>query len=120
MSEFDDRTPIYQQIAGQIRRDILSGELEEENQVMSTTQYATTYRINPATAAKAMNLLVDDGLLIKRRGIGMFVASGARESLRSTMRGDYFTDTLDPALEEAELLGIPRSALVDYINREQK
>ena len=78
---FDGRDPIYLQIADQIRDDVVSGALAEEEQVMSTTQYATTYRINPATAAKAFTQLVDDGVVYKRRGVGIFVAPGARARL---------------------------------------
>ena len=83
---FDGRDPMYVQIADQIRTDVLTGALREEEQVMSTTQYATTYRINPATAAKAFAELVDEGVLYKRRGIGMFVAEGARERLLAQRR----------------------------------
>ena len=83
---FDDRTPIYRQIAGQLREDIVSGLLDDDEQVMSTTQYATFHRINPATVAKAFQELVDDGLLYKKRGLGMFVSPGARERLRDERR----------------------------------
>ncbi|MDO5494192.1 MAG: GntR family transcriptional regulator [bacterium] len=120
MDSFDDRSPIYLQIADQIRDGILSGELKGEDQIMSTTQYATTYRINPATAAKAMNLLVDEGLIYKRRGMGMFVAEGAHSQLVDGLREGYFTETLAPAIERAEVLGIPRTALIDYITGEKK
>lgn len=116
---FDDRTPIYQQIADRVRRSILSGELQEEEQVMSTTQYATTYRINPATAAKAMGMLVDEGLLHRRRGLGMFVSPGARNRLREERRASFWEETLAPALEEARALGISTDELVSYL-REQR
>ena len=71
--EFDSTTPIYIQIADDLRHQILIGALADGDRLMSTTEYATTYRINPATAAKAFALLVDEGLVEKRRGIGMFV-----------------------------------------------
>lgn len=103
---FDGREPLYVQIADQIRQDVLSGALEAEEQVMSTTQYATTFRINPATAAKAFAELVDEGVLYKRRGVGMFVAPGAREKLRAERRDSFFADVVDPMLEQARLLGI--------------
>jgi DNA-binding transcriptional regulator YhcF (GntR family) len=103
---FDGREPLYVQIADQIRQDVLSGALEAEEQVMSTTQYATTFRINPATAAKAFAELVDEGVLYKRRGVGMFVAPGAREKLRAERRDTFFADVVDPMLEQARLLGI--------------
>src|SRR6478752_4005032 len=68
---FDGPEPIYLQIAQMIRAQVLAGELAEEEQVMSTTQFATTFRINPATAAKAFAGLVDEGVLYKRRGLGI-------------------------------------------------
>jgi len=80
---FDERTPIYRQIADGIEREILTGALREEEQVMSTNRYAAHYRINPATAQKAFQQLVDDGILYKRRGIGMFVCPGATARLSS-------------------------------------
>jgi DNA-binding transcriptional regulator YhcF (GntR family) len=103
---FDGRDPLYVQIADQIRHDVLSGALEAEEQVMSTTQYATTFRINPATAAKAFAELVDEGVLYKRRGVGMFVAPGARERLRAERRDSFLADVVDPVLEQARVLGI--------------
>jgi DNA-binding transcriptional regulator YhcF (GntR family) len=103
---FDGRDPLYVQIADQIRDDVLSGALQAEEQVMSTTQYATTFRINPATAAKAFAELVDEGVLYKRRGVGMFVAAGARERLRFERRESFFADVVDPVLEQARVLGI--------------
>ncbi|GAA1623311.1 GntR family transcriptional regulator [Georgenia ruanii] len=114
---FEGREPIYVQIAQQIRAEILAGTLPEEGQVMSTTQYATTYRINPATAAKAFAELVDEGLLYKRRGVGMFVASGARERLLDQHRQTFFAEVLDPALAQADLLGIGVDELVGHITR---
>lgn len=112
---FDGREPIYQQIAEAIRSEILSGALKEEDQVMSTTQYATTYRINPATAAKAFAQLVDEGVLYKRRGVGMFVATGAAEALRSQRRQAFFTERLDPVIREAGLLGLTADELTSYL-----
>ena len=91
---FDGRDPLYVQIADQIRADVLSGALGEQEQVMSTTQYATTFRINPATAAKAFTELVDEGVLYKQRGIGMFVAPGAREQLLTQKRAAFFADVV--------------------------
>ena len=113
---FEGREPIYHQIAEAIRGEILSGALEEEDQVMSTTQYATTYRINPATAAKAFAQLVDEGVLYKRRGVGMFVAPGAAEALRSQRRLAFFTERLDPVIREAGLLGLSTSDLIAHLD----
>lgn len=109
---FDGRDPVYLQIADQIRDDVLRGDLAEEQQVMSTTQYATTFRINPATAAKAFAELVDEGVLYKRRGIGMFVATGARERLLAQRRESFFADVVDPVAEQARVLGISLEEVV--------
>lgn len=103
---FDDRSPIYRQIEDQIRRDVISGALGEDEQVMSTNQYASFHRINPATAAKAFQMLVDDGILYKRRGIGMFVAPGAAARLREERRADFVARFVDPLVEEARRLGM--------------
>ncbi|MET0326537.1 MAG: GntR family transcriptional regulator [Ilumatobacteraceae bacterium] len=112
---FDDRTPIYRQIAGQLREDIVGGLLDDDEQVMSTNQYASFHRINPATVAKAFQELVDDGLLYKRRGLGMFVSPGARERLRADRRSRFFDEVLDPVIAEAVRLGIPTDDVVDAV-----
>ena len=113
--DLDATTPIYIQIAEDIRRRILIGDLLDGDQVMSTTQYATTYRINPATAAKAFSALVDDGLLVKRRGIGMFIAHGANARLIAQRRSDFIDARLAPLVEEALALGLDPEELVNAI-----
>ncbi|GAA3815911.1 GntR family transcriptional regulator [Cellulomonas soli] len=112
---FDGRDPLYLQIADQIREDVLRGTLGAEEQVMSTTQYATTFRINPATAAKAFAELVDEGVLYKRRGIGMFVAPGARENLLAARREAFLTQVVDPVLDQARVLGIDVEDVVAHL-----
>ena len=111
----DGPEPIYVQIAALIRAQVLARELAEEEQVMSTTQFATQFRINPATANKAFATLVDEGVLYKRRGLGMFVAPGARERLLAAHRNDYFDQVLAPALAQADLLDIPTEEIVAYV-----
>lgn len=113
---FDGPEPIYIQIADQITGDILAGRLNAGDQVMSTTQYATTYRINPATAAKAFTNLVTDGVLYKQRGVGMFVAEGAPERLRAQRRESFFAQQLDPVLQDAMWLGISTTDIQNYIS----
>ena len=119
MRHFDDATPIYLQIAEEIRAQILSGELAEGARLISTTEYATRYRINPATANKAVALLVDEGLVVKRRGIGMFVVDGALTDLRRSRRAAYTDDVLPPALDPGLALGLDdaelRDAVVQYL-----
>ena len=112
---FDGREPIYVQIADRIRHEVLSGTLKEDDQVMSTTQYATTYRINPATAAKAFAQLVDEGVLFKKRGIGMFVSPDARSVLADHRRERFFADVVEPMVAEARMLGIPLADVVRHL-----
>ena len=112
---FDERSPIYRQIADRIRREVLAGALGEDEQVMSTTQYATHFRINPATAAKAFAELVDQGVLYKRRGVGMFVAAGARDRLRAQHRARFFDEVVDPMVVEAITIGVDLDEVIDRI-----
>ncbi|MFD1719399.1 GntR family transcriptional regulator [Georgenia deserti] len=114
---FDGPEPIYLQIAEHLRRQVLDGTLQPGDHVMSTTQYATTYRINPATAAKAFGLLVDEGVLYKQRGLGMYVSEGARDLLRERRRAAFFTDRLDAVLDEARTLGIGQDELIDHVRK---
>lgn len=109
---FDDATPIYLQIADEVRDQIVTGALTDGDRLTSTTEYATRYRINPATANKAIALLVDEGLAVKRRGIGMFVADGARERLVAERRATYADDVLGPALDAGRALGLDDDALL--------
>lgn len=115
IAAFDDRTPIYRQIAGQLREAIVCGDLADDEQVMSTNQYAAFHRINPATVAKAFQELVDDGLLYKRRGVGMFVTPGSGERLRAERRACFFEDVLTPVIAEAARLSIPVDDIVDAL-----
>src|SRR4051794_10392112 len=114
---FDDTSPIYLQIANGIKNDVLSGALKEDDQVMSTNQYAAFYRINPATAAKGFAQLVDEGVLYKKRGIGMFVSPDARDRLRAGRRKRFFTDVVDPMLAEAGRIGVPIDEILQHIQR---
>jgi len=112
---FDDGSPIYLQIANGIKDEVLSGALEEDDQVMSTNQYAAFYQINPATAAKGFAQLVDEGVLYKKRGIGMFVSPDARARLRTQRRERFFTDVVDRMLAEARMLGVSAEEIVAYV-----
>jgi len=86
--------------------------------VPSTNEFAAFYRINPATALKGVSLLVDDGILYKKRGIGMFVAAGARNRLIDKRRDQFRADFVQPLVTEARKLGIAPSELADMIRKE--
>jgi GntR family transcriptional regulator len=114
---FDDRSPIYRQIADRIEDEVLAGLLAADEQVMSTNKYAAFHRINPATVNKAFQQLVDDGILYKRRGIGMFVSPEARDALRERRRKTFFTDVVEPMVTQARAIGIELPELIDRINQ---
>ena len=116
--DFKDDKSIYLQIAESIENDILKGNIEEEAQVPSTNQMAVMYKINPATAGKGINLLVDRGILYKRRGIGMFVASGAKEKIIEERKEEFYEKHITALLEEARNLGIGTDEIVDMIRKE--
>jgi DNA-binding transcriptional regulator YhcF (GntR family) len=114
---FDDQSPIYRQIANQIKADVLRGTLRGDEQVMSTNEYASFFRINPATAAKAFQLLVDEEILYKKRGIGMFVSPTAQETLREQHRSRFFADVIEPMLAEAKMIGVPIRDIIDRLEQ---
>lgn len=97
---------LFLQIAENVEDSIVDGSLAEEAQAPSTNELAAFYRINPATAAKGVAVLVDRGVIYKRRGIGMFVAAGAREQLLSERRTAFAERFIDPLLGEARTLGL--------------
>lgn len=106
---------IYIQISEMIETDILRGILLEEEKVPSTNELAKLYTINPATAAKGVNILVDEGIIYKKRGIGMFVAAGAKEQILSKRRGAFYETYVKGLVEEAASLGIDKDELVAMI-----
>ena len=110
---------IYLQIKEMIEQDILRDILLEEERVPSTNELAKLYAINPATAAKGVNLLVDEGILYKKRGIGMFVAAGAKEAIRKKRREHFFENYVKGMLTEAANLGISKEELIEMIVWEQ-
>jgi DNA-binding transcriptional regulator YhcF (GntR family) len=107
----EDRS-IYLQIEGIIRNGILNDLFEEESRVPSTNELARHYTINPATAAKGLNRLVEEGILYKKRGIGMFVASGAKQKILTQRREQFKADYLKPLLGEAKSIGIAKEELL--------
>ncbi|SJN38462.1 Transcriptional regulator, GntR family [Microbacterium esteraromaticum] len=102
----DEGRPLFLQIAEAIEESILDGTLTEDGQAPSTNELAAFYRINPATAAKGVALLVDKQVLLKRRGIGMFVAAGARSILLAERRTAFAERYIDPLITEARTLGL--------------
>lgn len=112
-----DQSLIYLQIAQMLEDDILRGVYREEEQVPSTNELSRAYNINPATAAKGINLLVGDGILYKRRGIGMFVALGAGEKVKEKRRAAFYDGYVRPLVREARSLGLSGQALAAMVEK---
>ena len=106
---------IYIQIKERIEDDFLRDVLLEEERVPSTNELARLYAINPATAAKGVNLLVDEGILYKKRGIGMFVATGAKAQIQGKRRKQFYDNYVKSLMAEAMSLGITKKELVAMI-----
>ncbi|WP_040167754.1 GntR family transcriptional regulator [Microbacterium gorillae] len=111
----EEGKPLFVQIAEMVEDSIVDGTLPEGAQAPSTTELATFHRINPATAAKGVNMLVDKGVLLKRRGIGMFVAEGARDVLLAERRDAFAERFVDPLLLEAGKLELSADDLAALI-----
>ena len=106
---------IYLQIAEMIETDILRDILLEEERVPSTNELAKLYAINPATAAKGVNILVDEGVLYKKRGIGMFVSAGAKEAILSRRNNEFYDNYVKKLLEEAASIGLGKEEVIQLI-----
>jgi len=114
---FDDSRPIFMQLADRIADDILRGTYAEEEQVPSTNELAAYLRINPATAGKALNRLVDAGILYKRRGIGMFVSGGAKALIEGERQQGFVQHYIAPLLAEAKNLGLDTADIIRLIEQ---
>ena len=108
---------IYIQISEMIENDILRDVLLEDERVPSTNELAKLYAINPATAAKGINILVDAGILYKKRGIGMFVSDGAKEVIRTKRKAQFYENYVSEIVNEAKTLGITKADLIAGIEK---
>ena len=114
---FEDERPIFLQIAEQIEDGILSGAFPEETQIPSTTEISINYKINPATALKGINLLVDGGIVYKKRGLGMFVNTGAVKTIKGKRKEEFFENYITKLTGEAQKLGLTQEEIVSMIER---
>ena len=114
---FDGEKPIFLQLAEQLEDGILSGVYPEGGQIPSITEYAATCKINPATALKGVNLLVDAGLLYKKRGVGMFVSQWAQEALRQRRSEAFYQDYIVTLVRKAKRLGLTLEQLIELLEK---
>ncbi len=111
----DSLTPIYVQVAEWLETEILNGNLRSNERVYSQYQLADMFNINPATAAKGLNILADQGLVYKKRGLGMFVSPRAGERIRRKRINRNLKRLAQELAMEAERLGVSREELLDLI-----
>nr|WP_320415623.1 GntR family transcriptional regulator [Candidatus Contubernalis alkalaceticus] len=116
MTILHDSKPIYLQIKNMIEDQIVNEQLQEHDQIPSTTQMVHFYKINHITAAKGINLLVDKGIIYKRRGVGMFVADGARSKLIQDRKNAFADSYVLPMIQEAKKLGLTDNDVSNLIN----
>ncbi|MDR5659050.1 GntR family transcriptional regulator [Serpentinicella sp. ANB-PHB4] len=117
---FNSEKPIYLQLAEAIEDDILKGIFSEESKVVSTTELSVNLKINPATAGKGINLLVDEGILYKKRGVGMFVAKGAKEKILNKRKKNFYNGFIIELLEEARKLNISNDEIIKMIEGSER
>lgn len=115
--DFHSEKPIFLQIAEGLEDAILSGAFPEESQIPSITELSVTYKINPATALKGINLLVDSGVLYKKRGVGMFVSTGAAEALRRKRQECFYEKYIEAIVAEARRLNLTLADVVKMMER---
>ncbi|MGL5328365.1 MAG: GntR family transcriptional regulator [Peptostreptococcaceae bacterium] len=111
----NDDEPIFIQISKAIEDEILSEGINEEEQIPSTTELSKLYKINPATVLKGINILVDEKVLYKKRGIGMFVCIGAREIIKTSRKENFRNVFVKKLIQEADKLEIDKDELVEMI-----
>ncbi len=109
--------PIFIQISKAIEDEILTDNIKEDEQVPSTTELSRLYNINPATVLKGMNILVDKNILYKKRGLGMFVNSGAKNTIKLLRKESFKNKVIKNLIEEANKLEIDKDELLEMIKQ---
>lgn len=116
MKVFNEDTPIYLQLRRHIEELILNGHLKEEEAIPSIRIMARDYSINPLTVGNALSALMEEGILYKKRGVGIFVTPGARQQIIINRSGDFIEEKLKPILQMARQLELPRDNIQEIIN----
>jgi len=114
---FSPQKPIFLSIAEWLEDTVLADVYKEGEQIPSITEISVQYNINPATALKGVNMLVDSGLLYKKRGMGMFVSEGARDKLLKRRQEQFFNDYILPLTHEAKRLQLSNDDLTQMVER---
>lgn len=115
--DFSSEIPIYIQIAQSIEDGIINEIFKEDRPIPSTTEISVKFKINPATVGKGFNLLVDEGIIYKRRGVGMFVSSGSKEVLIQKRKDNFYSSYITSLIDEAKKLNISIEDIVEMIRK---
>lgn len=118
--EFDSNQPIYVQIAEWLETEILAERILEGEKIYSQYQLADQFNINPATAGKGLSLLAEENIVQKKRGLGMFVTTGAKEKIQNKRKNIRLKNLLHTAVIEASHLGVSREDLYEMLNQTYK
>lgn len=113
---FNNNKPIYLQIAKIIEDGILKGYLKEKSMIPSTVEISNTHKINPATVAKGYNLLVNENIIYKKRGIGMFVTTGSKNIIYSKRKKEFQKNFIRKMFIEAKKLNIPKEEIIKMVS----
>lgn len=113
----DIEKPIFIQIAEQLEDSIFTGVFAEETKIPSTNEISALLNINPHTVLKGMNLLVDENIIYKKRGLGMFVKEGAVETIRRKRQGQFYEQFIASLIREAEKLHMTKEEIISLIER---
>ncbi len=114
---WNDKEPIYLQLKDKVRDMILSGDLSEGEPLPSVRQVAMEYKLNPLTVSKSWQLLVDEGLVEKKRGLGMFVLDGARQSLKNVEQITFLEEAWPNILQKIERLNLDTQPLIQSLEK---
>src|SRR5699024_11873689 len=117
--QLDENKPIFIQIKEHLEDSIINGSIEQDERVPSTNEFASYYKINPATAAKGINELVNEGILVKRRGVGMFVTQEAKGIVMQKRKDVFYENYLLPLKQEAEKLNIGIDEVIGMMKGEE-
>lgn len=117
---FDDKQPIFQQVAHIIEDDILNGTYREDEQILSVAQFSQLFQINPATVVKGIGLLVNEGILYKKRGLGMYVSTDAKQKIQIQRRDRFYKELLSNLLSEADKLALTTEDIINMIKQLRK
>ena len=109
--------PIFIQIAEQLEDSIFTGIFPEETKIPSTNEISALLNINPHTVLKGMNLLVDEEIIYKKRGLGMFVKEGAVEKIRRKRQGQFYDQYIAAMIAEASKLKMTKEEI--HLNTEK-